>query len=233
VAKKRGRYSSPAQIERRQRILRQTVLLLEAEGLASFSMSRIAEMSSVSTKTLYNLFSNRAALLLAAAANLLDEVESSDVLLNSEPGVPRILGFTESVMSLFQRSPDFMESVISVIMQISPEEEAEHHRMSRVQKSSYEALLVANEQGELLPDTDCLQLSQLLAESQWGATLLWQKHLISLEQLAQHTLLMHCIVLMPFCTEERRSWLESKMRTLMGEGSVESVPEQLLKVVNA
>ncbi|OUV69098.1 MAG: hypothetical protein CBC82_00275 [Cellvibrionales bacterium TMED122] len=54
MASLRGKYASPAQRKRRQRILNETLLLFEKEAVASLSMSRIAELSDVSTKTLYN-----------------------------------------------------------------------------------------------------------------------------------------------------------------------------------
>ena len=72
---------------------------------------------------------------------------------------------------------------MSVVVGISAEDEAEHHRVGKTQKWFHEALLIAESEDQLLPGTDCLQLSQLLAASQWGVTLMWQKGLISLETL--------------------------------------------------
>ena len=68
MAKVRGSYASPAQAERRTRILRETLKLLASESPSDISMAQIAELSDVSTKTLYNLFKSRNGLLLAAAA---------------------------------------------------------------------------------------------------------------------------------------------------------------------
>ena len=68
MAKIRGKYASPAQTERRKRILRETLKLLQHASPADISMAQIAELSDVSTKTLYNLFKGRNGLLLAAAA---------------------------------------------------------------------------------------------------------------------------------------------------------------------
>ena len=68
MAKARGGYASPAQAERRKRILRETLKLLQEASPADISMGQIAVLSDVSTKTLYNLFKSRNGLLLAAAA---------------------------------------------------------------------------------------------------------------------------------------------------------------------
>ena len=79
-------------------------------------------------------------------------------------------------MDTFERSPEFMHSAMSVVVGISAEDEAEHHRVGMTQKWFHEALLVAESEDQLIPGTDCMQLSQLLAASQWGVTesSLWQ-----------------------------------------------------------
>ena len=77
MAKVRGRYASPAQAERRKRILRETLKLLASESPSDISMAQIAELSDVSTKTLYNLFKSRNGLLLAAAAQTRADTQNS------------------------------------------------------------------------------------------------------------------------------------------------------------
>lgn len=229
MAKPRGRYASPVQIERRLRILSQTQLLLEAEGLDAINMSRIAELSDVSTKTLYNIFSNRNALLLDAAAAQLDAMEASPELLKAEPGIPRMYALTQIVMSKFQHAPEYMESVVSIVVQSNPEEEARFDRMGRMQRWCLESLTIADKQQELLPETDCLQLSQMLAGGQWGLTLMWQKGLISVDQLAQQAPLKHCIMLLPFCVGERRAWLEENMFALLNNKNSTARAPKLVK----
>ena len=53
MANIRGKYASPAQTERRKRILRETLKLLEQESPSGISMAQIAELSDVSTKIIY------------------------------------------------------------------------------------------------------------------------------------------------------------------------------------
>ena len=103
---------------------------------------------------------------------------------------------------------------MSVVVGISAEDEAEHHRVGITQKWFHEALLVAESEDQLLPGTDCMQLSQLLAASQWGATLMWQKGLISLETLRRQAIIKHCLDLMPFCRMETRRWLDDLLGSL-------------------
>ena len=207
MAKARGRYASPAQSERRKRILRETLKLLASEPPSDISMAQIAELSDVSTKTLYNLFKSRNGLLLAAAAQTRADTQNSANVMSAPAGISRILELTRRTMDTFEKSPEFMESAMSVVVGISAEEEAEHHRVGITQQWFYEALLIAESEDQLLPGTDCLQLSQLLSASQWGVTLMWQKGLISTDTLQRQAIIKHCVDLMPFCETETANWL--------------------------
>ena len=216
MAKVRGSYASPAQIERRKRILRETLKLLEEASPADISMAQIAELSEVSTKTLYNLFKSRNGLLLAAAAQTRTDTQNSANVTSAPAGISRILELTRRTMDTFERSPDFMGSAMSVVVGISAEDEAEHHRVGKTQQWFYEALLIAESENQLLPGTDCMELSQLLAASQWGVTLMWQKGLISMETLRRQATIKHCLDLMPFCRMETRKWLDDLLASMLG-----------------
>ena len=119
-------------------------------------------------------------------------------------------------MANFRAAPDFMASAMSVVVAISPDEEAEHHRIGITQQLFHESLLIAKTEGELQSGTDCLQLSQLMAASQWGVTLLWQKQLISLEALEQQAIMKHCLDLMPFAQPETAAWLQKLLFKTVG-----------------
>jgi len=227
MAKVRGRYASPAQAERRKRILRETLKLLASESPSDISMAQIAELSDVSTKTLYNLFKSRNGLLLAAAAQTRADTQNSAKVMSAPVGISRILELTRRTMDTFEQSPEFMESAMSIVVGISAEDEAEHHRVGSTQKWFHEALLVAESEDQLIPGTDCTQLSQLLAASQWGVTLMWQKGLISLETLRRQAIIKHCLDLMPFCRMETREWLDALLASMMestrnGAGNIQT-----------
>jgi len=232
MAKVRGRYASPAQAERRKRILRETLKLLASESPSDISMAQIAELSDVSTKTLYNLFKSRNGLLLAAAAQTRADTQNSANVMSAPAGISRILELTRRTMDTFEKSPEFMESAMSVVVGISAEDEAEHHRVGITQKWFHEALLVAESEDQLLPGTDCMQLSQLLAASQWGATLMWQKGLISLETLRRQAIIKHCLDLTPFCQMDTRKELDDLLASMMestrnGAGNIQTLEARM------
>ena len=104
---------------------------------------------------------------------------------------------------------------MSVVVGISADDEAEHHRVGKTQQWFYEALLIAESEDQLLPGTDCMELSQLLAASQWGVSLMWQKGLISMEKLKRQATIKHCLDLMPFCRMETRKWLEDLLASMV------------------
>ena len=222
MARVRGKYSSPGQAERRERILEETLRLLASMPPNDISMDQIAEASGVSTKTLYNLFQSRNGLLLAAGARTREGNESNPSVLSAQAGIPRIIALTRRAMDTFKDSPEFMESAVSLVVGITAEEEAIFKRVGRTQQWFYEQLLIAESDGDLLPGTDCLQLSQLLAASQWGCTLLWQKGLISLAELREQALLKHCLDMTPYCTPQRKRWLEEIKTAIRSTGDQEA-----------
>jgi len=218
----RGKYASTGQAERRERILEETLRLLASMHPSDISMDQIAEASGVSTKTLYNLFQSRNGLLLAAGARTREGNESNPSVLGTQAGIPRIIALTRRAMDTFKDSPEFMESAVSLVLGITAEEEAIYERVGRTQQWFYEQLLIAESDGDLLPGTNCMQLSQLLAASQWGCTLLWQKGLISLTTLREQTLLKHCLDLTPYCTQKRKRWLEEIQTAIESTGDREA-----------
>jgi len=214
MKKRRGKYSSPIQVERRERILQETLKFLESGSIDDVNMNVIAERSGVSTKTLYNIFKNRNGLLLAAASMVNAANEESTAGLGLTDGIARIFELTHRAIQTFIESPEFMESTISIVLGISPAEEADHHRIGRSRQWFYSALEMAKAQGELLPDADCKLLSNILTASQWGTALLWQKGLIDLAEFRRQTLLKHCVDLMPCCSAEKKAWLTSEMQRI-------------------
>lgn len=214
----RGKYASPVQQERRTRILDETLKLLEQERPADISMGQIAALSDVSTKTLYNLFSNRTTLFLAAAARTRSNVEASLPEVGTGGGIQRIIELTRRSMAIFKQSPEFMKSTVSVVLGISAEEEAEHDRIGRTEKSFYTSLQAAKAHGDLIPEADCAQLAQLLTASQWGTVLLWQKDLISVATLEKHAIVKHCSDLIPFCVTGKKKWLEALLFETLDTG---------------
>jgi TetR/AcrR family transcriptional regulator, cholesterol catabolism regulator len=215
MSKKRGPYASPRQQDRKLRILRTAASQLEKHGLASLTMQSIAETSDVSTKTLYNLFGSRNSLLLEAASEGLVDLEQSDFVLNAEPGIPRLLAFTIGSMRQFKLMPDYARAVITILIREEFDSENAYVRMGVVQRFAQAALSTAAEQGELRAGLDLHKAAYHIAANQWGAVLLWQKRLLTLDQLEAHVELSHHLTLAPMCMGTRKQLLEAKLEELL------------------
>jgi AcrR family transcriptional regulator len=219
VSNKRGPYSSPRQQQRRSRVLRVAGIQLERHGLAALTMQSIAEVSNVSTKTLYNLFGSRDLLLLEAASELLDNLEQSPAVLDSEPGIPRLLAYSEGAMKGIEHSPEYSRTIMTLLIRGDLDETTARARFGRLQRVTYNCLCTAAEQGELRADLNLLELSYLITGNQWGITLLWEKGLIRLEQLGPQTKLSHYLALTPLCRGKRKKIMEAKLQELLSHSA--------------
>lgn len=224
MSQKRGSYSSPRQQQRRREILAAAIAEMQEHGLSSVTMKNIAQSSNVSTKTLYNLYGSRDLLLLEATSVLLQDLEQSKWVQRVEPGIPRLLAYTESAMRVFDYG-EFTRPIFSILLSAEPGHAVAKSQLGRMQRIAYEALCIAADQGELLPDIDLHELSYILAANQWGVALLWEKGLISAKQLKKQTTLSHCLTLAPACRGKRKTMLLQECQTRLTQQSEAHQPE--------
>ena len=215
MSKKRGPYSSPRQQDRRRRVLRAAGLQLEKYGLGALTMHSIAEVSEVSTKTLYNLFGSRDQLLLEAALEQLVDLEHSPEVLEAEPGLPRLHAYTTGSMQQFEEMPEYARAVISIMLRAELDPETASTRFGPVQRFARESLGVASEQGELRDGLDLSRLSYQIAANVWGVVLLWEKGILGLEQLQPAVSLNHYLALTPLCVGTRRELMEAGLHEVL------------------
>lgn len=215
MTSKRGPYSSPLQQARRQRILSAARVELERNGLAALTMQSIAQSSETSLKTLYNLYGSRDLLLLAAASELLDNLEGSVSVQDSEPGIPRLLAFTRGVMKGFEYTPEYARVIVSILLRAERDHPSANTQLGRIQEFAYDALQVASEQGELVSGLNLQELSSVICANQWGMALLWEKGLLELGQLEAQTRLSHYLTLTPLCRGKREKKMRADLKRLL------------------
>lgn len=211
---KRGPYSSPRQKQRRQDILRAAVQQIGERGLSAVTMKDIAEASGVATKTLYNLYGSRDLLLLEAASGILDALESSVGVQAAEPGIPRLLAYTERAMACFDEDGEFARFTISILFAGEAGHPTVQHQLGLVQVLARECLQEAAARGELVPGTSIEDVARIISANQWGVALLWEKGMMDLEQMKTHTLLSHLLTLASVTRGERRKALEKESQDL-------------------
>ncbi len=182
---------------------------------SALSMQGIAEASGVSTKTVYNLFGSLDSLLQAQALQRLDDLQESAPVLDAEPGIPRLLAFTEGSMRLFENRPVVGSAVITILLRAELDEDTARERFGPVQRFALESLGIAQEKGELLAEIDLAAVADVFAASEWGVVLLWEKGLLSVEQLRHQIRRSNYLTLIPLCVGERKTLLENELDSLL------------------
>lgn len=180
-------------------------------------MQSIAEISEVSTKTLYNLFGSRELLLLEAASERLADLGQSPSVAGSEPGIEQLLAFTVGTMAQFEEMPEFARAIISILVRAELDPNTAYERMGPVQRFAHKCLCEAAAQGELRDDIELEKLSYLIAANHWGTVLWWEKGLIPIEDLRTQIALSHCLTLTPLCMGKRQKQMQKKLDSLLAK----------------
>lgn len=117
---------------------------LEKHGLSALTMEKIAKVSEVSTKTLYNYLDSRE-LLLEAASELLIDIEHSDLVMAAEPGIPCLLAFKLSGIKQFGEIPENSRLLLSILVRYDSDNKEANARFGPVQRFAYKSLCIAAE----------------------------------------------------------------------------------------
>jgi len=107
-------YSSPAILERRQRILEETRRVIAEQGIAALSMNEIGQRAGVAKRTLYNAFQTRERMIAAAIQEYFDEYVSR-ISFTSPPGT--MMHNLERMISVVQRNrkiPNYIRAIMAL-----------------------------------------------------------------------------------------------------------------------
>lgn len=204
----RGPYSSPRQVERQRRILDVARQEIGAVGYDAITMQSLADAAGVSTKTLYNLFGSKDELLLAAVADLLGNLELQPTVVSAEPGIPRLIAFTDVVAAQVQATPRYAEVMARALFQAPAEHNLVELLLGNMVRVSRQALTSERECGGIPVDVDIDAVSRLLTAHQWGLILMWSKGQISLDEFPNLARQSQVVSLLPLCTVSRRRALQ-------------------------
>jgi len=178
-------------------------------------MQSIAAASEVSLKTLYNQFGTRDQLLLEAAAELLEYLEKSSPVQNTPAGIDRLLAYTEGAMKGFTATPEYARTIITILLQAEGDNPTANVQLNSIQRIAHSSLEAAAEQGEIHAHLNLLELSHLIAANQWGTTLMWEKGVLTIEELENQSRLGHYLILTPLCRGKKKKVMETRLRELL------------------
>lgn len=205
---KRGPYSSPLQKERQKRILDAARAELKDKGVSNLTMRGVADVADVSLKTVYNLFGNRDMLLLRVSTERFNSIPNQDIIRESDPGIRMLLAYTEAAMNLFAASPEFSAISVGILFRLDKEIASGDDLIAQFRQLTYASLADAIQHAELKPQTDIDSLASLLCAHQWGLVLMWEKELISLDQLKLKLPLSHCLSLLHWVEADTAQWMQ-------------------------
>lgn len=200
----RGPYSSPRQEARQRRILEVARREISSSGYDAITMQALAQAAGVSTKTLYNLYGTRDELLLAAVADLLGNLEQLPSVDAAQPGIPRLLAFTDAAFSQIVETPRYAEVMARSLFQAAPGHNLVDILLGSTLRVSRSALEVESEAGALAGSVNVDTLAVSLAAGQWGLVLLWSKGLVALDEMRERARDSLRMTLLPLCKPARR-----------------------------
>ena len=130
------------------------------------------------------------------------------------PGIPRLLAYTQRAMDCFDQDGEFARYTISILMAGETDHPTVQHQLGLVGELAADCLAEAEARGELAPGTSIADVSRIIAANQWGVALLWEKGMMTLEQMKTHTLLSHLLTLASVTRGKRRKALEKESQDL-------------------
>lgn len=197
----RATYSSPRQQERQKHILAVVREQISAVGYDALNIRDLAAASGVALKTLYNLYGSKDELLLAAVAELLEDVQHLEHVEGAEPGIPRYLAYIDAVAGQIVATPAYADTMARTLFQAGREHRLVNVLIGDAVRIAKESLEYAQAQGELREELNLEECAQVLAGHQWGLVLLWNKGLITLDSLPHAMRRSALQSLIPLCRE--------------------------------
>ncbi|NIP14632.1 MAG: TetR family transcriptional regulator [Pseudomonadales bacterium] len=207
---------TPAQAQRRAKILNAARDIVTCHGYDGMIMRDVAALANVSATTLYNLYNTKDELLLEA---LRDRIEASTEQARRrapEPGYHYLLAHVESVCQETRRSPAYVNAIAQALFRSSPGDPLVEVLLARLQEDVERSLQAMSQAGHLHRDANIDQLGRALAGSFWSNFLLWNKGRLALKDLERAQLNGYLSLLIPASTGRAKGILQKRLLALNG-----------------
>ena len=211
MSTQRKTYSSLRQLARQQRILECARRAISKVGYDALTMKDLAESSEVSIKTLYNLYSSKDELLMAAVADLLADLAKQPLVLEAKAGIPRLLARVEATSAQVVATPEYAETMARALFQAGRDNRLVDVLLNGTRRSVLAQLQVAAAEGDLLPGLDLEQTATVLAGHQWSVVLMWSKGLVATADFEAVALRSQLLSLTALCQGEQKDKIVQKL----------------------
>ena len=193
------KYESPRQLERRVAILTATREMLAEEGYAATTMRSLAGRAKVAPGTLYNLYSSKDELMMAAVEEVLDGLVTRAIE-QSTPGLDRLLVLSETRAANIVNHPEYAEAMARALFRAEPDDPLTSLLYARSLPLYVYQIEVAIADGDLAEGSDADKLSRHLQAQQWGVIMAWVMGIFELADVAKEYTRSQIMVLLSVAT---------------------------------
>jgi AcrR family transcriptional regulator len=174
---------TPRQAARQDRILTVARELITTLGYDGLNMRELANAANVSPTTLYNLYVDKDALVLAATSDLLHDIRANVDKRAPEPGCERILVAIDMQARQIERTPEMAAAMTRALFQAPPDHPFIRSMLWATHKQTLASLKTMYQLAQLRPDVDIPLLTRVLTAAPFGSMLLWAKDLLPVTEL--------------------------------------------------
>ena len=141
---------------------------------------------------------------------LLGNLEQQDTVLRAEPGIPRLLAFTDSASAQIELTPRYAEVMAQSLFRAPAGHNLVDVLPGNTLRFTARALEAERDAGGFRAPVDVPALSEILSGFQWGLVLMWSKGLLALEDMRRRSRQSQLLTLLPLYTDTRRRQLEQE-----------------------
>lgn len=179
----RRRYESPRQRERQRTILATARELLDAQGYAGMTMRELARSAGVAQGTLYNLYSSKDELIVAAVDDLLLELGEHAAAIEVPVGFESIISLAGIMGGQIVRAPKYADAICRALFNAQPDDPIVDVTFGRFGPLVERHLHQAAARGQLIDGIATDLLAKHLVGQNWSVILLWLMGSLPIEQL--------------------------------------------------
>ncbi len=212
----RGKYQSEKLVARQNRILSTARDLIARSGYEGLKMRALAEEAGVAKKTLYNQYSGKDDIVLAATMELL--VGIRDKIKDTPGGVPMILERQKVTCDQVVNAPEYAKAMIRALSSVGEGHGLVEVLIVRGQKVLTEDLRLAIELDQVRSDIQVALMANTINSHTWGLLLLWSKGNIKTSQLQGQLRFMDVSLLANITKGQLQKSLQNEL-IVLGAGS--------------
>jgi len=151
-----------------------------------WTMDELAKSAGVARKTLYNIYSSKQEIMLAAAFETMTEIGFATVE-RTDPGIASILAFSKGTTDQILQTPKFAKNIGQTALEARTKNVLTVYMLGNTTPFHAKHLAFAARAEELAPHCQPVKLAQSIAVQGWGEILFWLKGQFPLDELGPRT----------------------------------------------